>query len=56
MKASANPVQSNNEMAIPDGVTVFNTEEVDVTKQHMFFSQPLGVQRYDKYKYPVLIN
>ena len=53
MKASANPVQSNNEMAIPDGVTVFNTEEVDVTKQHMFFSKPLGVQRYDKYKYPV---
>ena len=53
MKKSVSPVQSNNDMPIPDGMTVFNTEDVDVTKQHMFFSKPLGVQRYDKYKYPV---
>ena len=53
MRKSVNPVQSNNEMAIPDGMTVFNTEDVDTNKQHMFFGKPLGVQRYDKYKYPV---
>ena len=53
MKKSANHVQSNNEMAIPDGMTVFNTEDVDTNKQYMFFGKPLGVQRYDKYKYPV---
>ena len=34
-------------------MTVFNTEEVDTKKQHMFFGKPLGVQRYDSYKYPV---
>ena len=34
-------------------MTVFNTEEVDTKKQPMFFGQPLGVQRYDTYKYPV---
>ena len=35
------------------GMTVFNTEEVDTKKQPMFFGKPLGVQRYDSYKYPV---
>ena len=35
------------------GMTVFNTEQVDTKKQPMFFGQPLGVQRYDSYKYPV---
>jgi len=35
------------------GMTVFNTEKVDTKKQPMFFGQPLGVQRYDSYKYPV---
>ena len=35
------------------GMTVFNTNKVDTTKQPMFFGQPLGVQRYDNYKYPV---
>ena len=34
-------------------MTVFNTEEVDTKKQPMFFGKPLGVQRYDSYKYPV---
>ena len=37
----------------PDGMTVFNKEEVDTKKQPMFFGQPLGVQRYDAFKYPV---
>ena len=35
------------------GVTVFNTNPVDSKKQPMFFGQPLGLQRYDEYKYPV---
>ena len=34
------------------GVTVFNTNPVDTKKQPMFFGQPLGLQRYDEYKYP----
>ncbi len=48
MKRSVNPVQSDIQ-----GMTVFNTEEVDTKKQPMFFGKPLGVQRYDSYKYPV---
>ena len=36
-----------------DGMTVFNTTQLDSTKQKMFFGPPLGVQRYDKFKYPV---
>ena len=36
-----------------EGMTVFNTQEVDAKKQPMFFGAPLGVQRYDSYKYPV---
>ena len=35
------------------GVTVLNTNPVDTKKQPMFFGQPLGLQRYDEYKYPV---
>ena len=35
------------------GMTVFNTSYVDSKKQPMFFGSPLGVQRYDSYKYPV---
>ena len=34
-------------------MTVFNTEKVDTKKQPMFFGKPLGVQRYDSYKYPI---
>ena len=34
-------------------MTVFNDSQVDTKKQPMFFGQPLGVQRYDSYKYPV---
>jgi ribonucleoside-diphosphate reductase beta chain len=33
-------------------MTVFNTEQVNTLKQPMFFGSPLGVQRYDSYKYP----
>jgi len=51
-----NPVQfrttaENNKMV--NGMTVFNTKEVDSKKQPMFFGSPLGVQRYDSYKYPI---
>ena len=34
-------------------MTVFNTKEVNTKKQPMFFGKPLGVQRYDNFKYPV---
>ena len=36
-----------------DGMTVFNTNHVETIKQPMFFGSPLGVQRYDRFKYPV---
>ena len=36
----------------PEGMTVLNTNQVQTTKQKMFFGQPLGLQRYDQYKYP----
>ncbi|CAF34216.1 ribonucleotide reductase A subunit [Synechococcus phage S-PM2] len=35
------------------GMTVFNKNKVNTTKQPMFFGAPLGVQRYDNFKYPV---
>ena len=34
------------------GMTVFNKNKVDTTKQFMFFGAPLSVQRYDSYRYP----
>ena len=34
-------------------MTVFNNTKVDTKNQPMFFGAPLGVQRYDSYKYPV---
>ena len=34
-------------------MTVFNSNQVDTKKQPMFFGAPLGVQRYDSYKYPI---
>jgi len=34
------------------GVTVFNDKKVNTKKQPMFFGAPLGMQRYDEYKYP----
>jgi len=45
---NAMPVQSKVE-----GMTVFNREQVDAKKQPMFFGAPLGIQRYDEYRYPV---
>ena len=48
MKRSVNPVPSDLK-----GMTVFNTEDVNTKKQPMFFGKPLGVQRYDNFKYPV---
>jgi len=35
------------------GMTVFNSNPVETKKQPMFFGAPLGVQRYDEFKYPV---
>ena len=34
------------------GMTVFNRNAVDTTKQYMFFGAPLSVQRYDQYRFP----
>ena len=51
MKRSVNPVPSD-----INGMTVFNTEEVNTKKQPMFFGKPLGLQRYDSYKYPAFEN
>ena len=54
-----NPVQfkissvEDNNMTKVKGMTVFNTEQVNTKKQPMFFGKPLGIQRYDSYKYPV---
>ena len=56
-----NPVQfrkstEGKSMAEVKGMTVFNTEEVNTKKQPMFFGKPLGVQRYDNFKYPSFEN
>ena len=51
MRRNVKPVQSD-----MNGMTVFNTEEVNTKKQPMFFGKPLGVQRYDSYKYPKFEN
>jgi ribonucleotide reductase beta subunit family protein with ferritin-like domain len=46
-------VDSSTSKSTVKGLTVFNTDQVNTKKQPMFFGQPLGVQRYDSYKYPV---
>ena len=57
-----NPVQfkvssaDDKPMTKVQGMTVFNPNKVDTKKQPMFFGQPLGVQRYDSYKYPAFEN
>ena len=57
-----NPVQfkvspiNSKKMTNLKGMTVFNTEECDTKKQPMFFGKPLGVQRYDNFKYPAFEN
>ena len=43
-------------MTTVKGMTVFNTEDVNTKKQPMFFGAPLGVQRYDNFKYPSFEN
>ena len=48
---NVSPVQSEIK-----GMTVFNTEEVNTKKQPMFFGKPLGVQRYDNFRYPGFEN
>ena len=49
-----NPVQFRGKPPMNiKGMTVFNKEHVDTKTQPMFFGKPLGVQRYDNYKYPV---
>ena len=45
--------KTSEEKIVVTSMTVFNSQEVDVKKQPMFFGQPLGIQRYDTYKYPV---
>ena len=44
---------NSEEKSMVESMTVFNSQEVDTKKQPMFFGQPLGLQRYDQYKYPV---
>ena len=55
-----NPVQFKLSAAMKSsdikGMTVFNPNKVNTKKQPMFFGQPLGVQRYDSYKYPAFEN
>ena len=51
MKGSVNPVPSD-----VKGMTVFNTADINTKKQPMFFGAPLGVQRYDNFKYPQFEN
>jgi len=50
-KSDLTPIQ---EKEMVKGMTVFNTStDVDTKKQPMFFGAPLGLQRYDSYKYPI---
>ena len=46
-------VDSSTSKSTVKGLTVFNTDQVNTKKQPMFFGKPLGIQRYDSYKYPV---
>ena len=52
-----NPVQFKVSMKKDDtdvkGMTVFNSSVYNTKKQPMFFGKPLGIQRYDSYKYPI---
>jgi len=52
MLKNVSPVQSKE----LKGMTVFNTADVNTKKQPMFFGKPLGVQRYDNFKYPQFEN
>mgnify|MGYP001165547118 FL=1 len=48
--------KNSTEKKVVDSMTVFNTQKVDTKKQPMFFGAPLGVQRYDSFKYPAFEN
>ena len=50
-RRNVNPVQSK-----VKGMTVFNTQDVNTKKQPMFFGAPLGVQRYDNFRYQSFEN
>ena len=59
-KKTVSPAKSNFRISEPKivkteikGMTVFNDSKVDTKKQCMFFGPPLGIQRYDTYKYPI---
>ena len=55
-RKTVSPAKFNGQMHRPndlDGVTVFNRQQHDHKKQPMFFGKPLGVQRYDGFKYPI---
>ena len=57
MKAAQFKITSTEKpMSKVKGMTVFNTEDVETKKQPMFFGKPLGVQRYDNFKYPAFEN
>mgnify|MGYP005672725367 FL=1 len=56
MKAVQFKTNSTRRYKVVDSMTVLNTEKVDTKKQPMFFGAPLGVQRYDSYKYPAFEN
>ena len=34
-------------------MTVFNKNNIDFTKQKLFFGEPLNTQRFDEFKYPI---
>ena len=34
-------------------MSIYNESSIDTTKQPMFFGEPLAVQRYDNFKYPI---
>ena len=46
-------INENEMITSIEGMTVFNTEKISSTKQPMFFGAPLGIQRYDQFKYPI---
>ena len=47
------PEMMNKNMTEVKRLTADSHRQVDSKKQPMFFGKPLGVQRYDSYKYPV---
>ena len=52
-RTNADPMPKTDITPSVKGMTVFNTSDHEYHKQPMFFGAPLGVQRYDSYKYPV---